>query len=265
LPSKHGRRKDAAVAALGSGEQFLSTFATFEKWMRQHLHKDESYPYRRLIADLRERAEITEPQELQLQTYGYLRNALAHWARSADGLAIADPRPDALEEFRSLTARVMTPDPVVAVLGDQQVRTVGLSDPVEAFLTLVRDFEFSQAPVIDDGRYRGMLTVGRVARWVSDTDWTPDPGFRSTPVRDVMSAEFEDPEYLVRDPKLTAPEAVNSFAVTADREVISGIVIVDQQAERDVVVRIVVPSDLPALVSATSWRAEGMQARRPPG
>jgi CBS domain-containing protein len=243
------------VPPLERGEEFLSLFATFEKWMRRHLRKDEGYPYRRLIADLRAIAEITEPQELQLQTYGYLRNALSHSARSADGLAIADPRPDALEEFRALTARVMTPMPVVDVLGDQQVRTVRLSDPIEGFLSLVRDFGFSQAPVLDGERYQGMLTVGRVARWVSDADWVPDADYRRTEVRDVMSAEFRDREYLVRDPSLTAPEAVNSFAVTETRSVIAGIAIVDAQPQRDIIVGLVMPSDLPALVAATSWRA----------
>ncbi len=141
------------MPALEPGEEFLSLFATFETWMRSHLRKEASYPYRRLIADLRATAEITEPQELQLQTFGYLRNALAHWSRSADGLAIADPRADALEEFRTLTSRVMTPARVVDVLGDQEVSSVRLADPVDRFLTLVRDFDFSQAPVMDGGRY----------------------------------------------------------------------------------------------------------------
>ncbi|WP_210481540.1 hypothetical protein [Naasia sp. SYSU D00948] len=235
------------------GEQFLASFNRFESWLRSHLGKTQGYPYQRLLEDLRKADELTKSQELQLQTFGYLRNALAHWSPSAEGLAIADPRSDALEEFRALTELVMAPALVVDVLGHPTIECLDYAGRTGDFLALVRDFDFSQAPVLRDGRFAGVLTVGQVARWLSEKEWPARTDFRRAPLADALKTSIQDPAFICAGRALTAPEAVNAFSVSDGGAAISGIVLLDEGDEEDSVLAMVVPSDLPALVGATSW------------
>src|SRR3712207_4089293 len=120
------------------GERFLRAYAEFERWLRSYLRKDQGFPYKKMIDQLRERSKITEAQYLQLQTIGYLRNALAHWDRTAEGVAIAEPRPDVVDQFCELFRVVMQPARVVDVL-NADVMCLRLDSTVDDFLSLVRD------------------------------------------------------------------------------------------------------------------------------
>lgn len=233
------------------GERFLHTFRELETWMRHTLKREENYPYGRMVKELHQRAAITEAQEKQLVTFGYLRNALAHWQTDSDGTAIADPRPNTLAEFQLLARRVMEPVLATRAIGEQEVRTLNLDDRIEDFLTVVREHNYSQVPVMSSGAYVGILTVGAVARWLADKSWNGPDDFRRAPISSVSLRELEDPEFTEHPPSLTAPEAVSAFNAEANASAIAGIVVIDRTEGEDRVVAIIVPWDIPALINAT--------------
>ncbi len=219
--------------------------------MRHTLKRDESYAYGRMVKDLHQRAAITEAQAQQLVTFGYLRNALAHWQTDSDGTAIADPRPNTLAEFQLLASRVMEPVLATRAIGEQKVRTLNIDDRIEDFLTVVREHNYSQVPVMSSGAYVGILTVGAVARWLAEKSWQGPDDFRRVPISSVSLRELEDPEFTERPPSLTAPEAVSAFNAEANAGAIAGIVVIDRDEGDDRVVAIIVPWDIPALIKAT--------------
>jgi hypothetical protein len=233
------------------GEAFLGTFSRLENWMRRRLRRDEAYPYKRMVQDLRSAFAITESQYEQLISYGYLRNALAHWQPNPDGIAIADPRPDTLAQFEALAARVMEPALALDVLGNQEVIALDVEAPVEDFLDIVRERDFSQVPVLADGRYQGVLTVGAIARWLAKKRWNEPGDFRKARIATVPRQEFEDPEFVERGASLTAPEALAEFFLEAREVAISGIVVVDRGLVHDVVRAVIVPWDIPSLLRVT--------------
>jgi CBS domain-containing protein len=242
---------DAGDDGLAPGERFLHIFRGLESWMRHSLKKEESYPYGRMVKDLHLKAAITEAQAQQLATFGYLRNALAHWQTDSDGTAIADPRPDTLAEFQQLASRVMEPVLATGAVGEQAVLTLQLDDRIEDFLTIVREHNYSQVPVMSSGKYIGILTVGAIARWLAEKTWQSPGDFRRALISSVSFRELKDPEFEEHPPSLTAPEAVSAFNPEANEGAIAGIVIIDRNDEGDRVVAMIVPWDIPALLRAT--------------
>lgn len=234
-----------------AGDKFLRTYAHLESWMRQYLRKDAALPYKRMIDELRARAAITDTQALQLATFGYLRNALAHWERTSEGVAIADPRPDTLAQFESLAERVMKPASAIAAIGPQTVLSVDRTDRVDDFLAIVRQHNYSQVPVMSSGFLVGIITVGALARWLAGKRWNTQDDFRRAQISTVPLDNVGDPDFVARSPSLTAPEAIAAFNVEVGSGAISGIVLVDKQPNGDQILAMILPWDLPALLRAT--------------
>lgn len=242
---------DSRDDGLAPGERFLYIFRELESWMRHSLKKEESYGYGRMVKDLHLKSAITEAQAQQLATFGYLRNALAHWQTDSDGTAIADPRPNTLAEFQQLASRVMKPVLATRAVGEQTVLTLQIDDRIEDFLTIVREHNYSQVPVMSSGTYIGILTVGAIARWLAEKSWHNPGDFRHSRISAVAFRELEDPEFEEHPPSLTAPEAVSAFNPEANEGAIAGIVIIDRNDGDDHVVAMIVPWDIPALLKAT--------------
>ncbi|MGO4690178.1 CBS domain-containing protein [Glaciibacter sp. 2TAF33] len=233
------------------GEHFLRTFTNLERWMRRQLRKDEGYPFKRLVDDLRSKTKVTEAQALQLSTYGYLRNALAHWEPSAHGVAIADPRPETVADFDALAQRVMEPVSALSAIGPQVVMSVQEDDTVEDFLSIVREYDYSQVPVLASGMFSGVLTVGALARWIAVKRWHPAQDFRRARISSVPTTGLGDAEFLEFAPNLSAPEALAAFDVELEGRPIAGIVVVDRGVAHPSVEAMILPWDLPALLRAT--------------
>lgn len=220
--------------------------------MRTTLRQDEVVAYKRMVQTLRERSLVTEPQARQLTTYGYLRNALAHWERTDDGAAIADPRQTTVDEFADLAARVMRPRLAMQAIGEQQVMSLDERQTIDDFLTIVREHDFSQVPVLRNGSFVDVLTVGAVVRWLSAKNWPGrEDGFRRARVSYVPLDKFLDNPFLVRDSDLTAPEALALFEPDSTRPGIAGIVVTRQEANSTRVLAMILPWDIPALIAAT--------------
>lgn len=204
-----------------------------------------------MVEDLRDATVITEAQSQQLITFGYLRNALSHWEPNERGQAIADPRPDTLADFDELARRVMEPTLAVQAIGGQEVLTLNLEHRMSDFLEIVRHHNFSQVPVISSGKFKGVLTVGAVAKWLAEKTWSNPEDFRGAHLSSVHLGDLDDPAFLVRSPTLTAPEAISAFNIEVTERAIAGIVLLDESGSSDRVVAMIVPWDIPALLRAT--------------
>ncbi len=233
-------------------DEFLATYQKLELWMRATLKRDATVPYKRLVDELQKHARITDSQRLQLGTFGYLRNALVHWDRDAHGDPVADPRQETLTAFSELVGKVMEPELAIKAIGSHEVVSLTPDDRVSDFLAIVRDQNFSQVPVLHGHKYAGVQTVGDIARWISTKWWPTTTDFRNTHIASVPRSQLEDPEFIVRDCSLTAPEAIVAFDVQAAEKAISGIVIVDRAEVGEVVRAMILPWDLPALIQATT-------------
>lgn len=236
-------------------DQFLRMFADLETHMRRTLGRDQSLAYARLVSEMRVKALITDSQDQALRTFGYLRNALAH-ASSSSGEVIADPRQSAVEEFAALAQTVMSPPLLVDVV-KHRVEYLDIEAPLNAFLLLVKTRDFSQVPVLENGRYIDMLTLGRLARWIAENrhyDWFDLSG---TPIRKVLEVGLQAEEAFARcEPTINLAQALNHFDLGSSATVVEehvpvrGLIVLESGPEADELRALVTFEDLPQMLRA---------------
>ena len=236
-------------------EQFLAEFASLEAHMRRSLGRDQSIAYTRLVSEMRAKALITDSQDQALRTFGYLRNALAH-ASSSGGEVIADPRQSAVDEFKALAQNVKSPPLLVDVVR-HRVEHLDVEAPLNAFMLLVKTKDFSQVPVLENGRYIDMLTLGRLARWIAENrhyDWFD---LSETPIRRVLEVELQLEESFARcEPTINLAQALNHFdlgsSATAGEELVPvrGLIVLENGPEVDELRALVTFEDLPLMLRA---------------
>lgn len=243
------------VTEQSRAERFLREFAGLEDHLRKTLKKDQGYPYRRLIEDMRKAGLVTDSQEQSLATFGYLRNALAH-ARESGGEIIADPRESAVEEFTRLASVVKSP-PLLTDVVRHRVHWLDIDQPLNAFMLLVKQRDFSQVPILEKGRYVDMLTLGRLARWIAAErhyDWFD---LDKTPLRQVLVIPLQKEErFAILSPDVNLAQALNLFDLASDEpgqinEVpVRGLLVIENGFDSDQIRALVTYEDLPVMLKS---------------
>lgn len=243
------------MTELSRAERFLTEYASLEDHLRRTLNRDQGYPYKRLVEDMRKKGLVTDSQVQALYTFGYLRNALAHAVESG-GEVIADPRQSAVDEFIALAEMVKAPPFLVNVVR-HRVESLGIDEPLSAFTLLVKTRDFSQAPVLEQGRFVDMLTLGRLARWIADNRHYDKFDLFDTPIRSVLEVPLQAEEFFaVCDPDINLAQALNLFdfgGVVANEEPVvpvRGLLVLKVGQEVDDLQALVTFEDLPLMLRA---------------
>lgn len=241
------------MTELTRAEIFLSEFAALEQYLRQVLNRDQGFPYRRLIEDMRKKGLITDSQLQSLSTFGYLRNALAH-AAEAGGEVIADPRHSAVGEFISLAQMVMSP-PLLTEVVTHSVESLDINAKISAFTLMVKTKDFSQAPVLEEGRFVDMMTLGRLARWIAENRHYDSFDLFDAPIRDVLAVPLQvEEKFALCDPAINISQALNLFDFGADASgdksavPVRGLLVLESEGEKDRLRALVTFEDLPRML-----------------
>lgn len=243
------------MSDFGRAERFLQEFADLESHLRRLVGRDPGFTFSRLVAEVRKKGSITDSQSQALATFAHLRNALAH-ASSSGGEVIADPRQSALDEFVALSQSVRTPPLVVDVVR-HKVEYLNIDAHLSTFLLLVKTRDFSQVPVVEDGRYVDMLTLGRLARWIAENrhyDWFD---LSATPVRKVLEVPLQSEEWFAPcEPTINLAQALNRFdlgggSIDGEEQVpVRGLIVLKNGPESDEFRALVTYEDLPVMLRA---------------
>lgn len=228
------------------GEVFLESFKRIEQHFRDVLKMDNGYPFRRLVEDMRGRGLITDSQSSELKAFASLRNALSHWSSDIGG-AIADPRPSAVEALLELETSVTRPRRVDELM-NQEVTALSIDDTIGAFLRVVKEQDFSQAPLMNNGKYVGMVTLGALARWVAANIHFDRFDLLDTSISEVWSTAMQaEDQFHECVPTVTVPEALNMFDIDKEQPA-RGLILV-QRGARDSIRALITYEDLPLLMA----------------
>lgn len=94
-----------------------------------------------------------------------LRNAIVH-RPNRGGQPIADPRPDVVRQIEAIRSALVTAPALTAVLGRGVTVTSVDAGMAEASRRMLEG-DFSQLPVMSDGRVVDLLTTDAVSRWMT--------------------------------------------------------------------------------------------------
>jgi hypothetical protein len=142
--------------------RFRATFNSVEQAIRRRFGERGDH-LNRLV----ERLNIAHPgwkYRGNLLALGELRNNIAH-AEGTDYLR-AIPAEGAIAELKRILRSVTWLDSIGQRFAGR-VETVTSADPLRHVLDLIRTRDYSQFPVIDGGRIKGLLTENGITRWLA--------------------------------------------------------------------------------------------------
>jgi predicted transcriptional regulator len=95
-----------------------------------------------------------------------LRNVLVHEKKDAtEELAI--PAERIVSKLERIAGELESPERVEARIAPDKLATITADDSLKDVLHLIREKQYSQFPVIKDGKIIGLLTENGIARWLS--------------------------------------------------------------------------------------------------
>jgi CBS domain-containing protein len=149
---------------MSNSAKFLNAFAAVEKLLRNLSGADRHVPFYQLVDAAALRSAAVGRHREDLREYADLRNAITHERRG--GEAIAEPHDSVVSDLQRLAAALANPPRVLPTFA-KQVHTVHVSDPIDKALAFFFPRNFSQVPVVSDGRVVGLLTTNTVSRWLA--------------------------------------------------------------------------------------------------
>lgn len=240
---------DTVDSGLAPAVEFMTAFNQIEQFLRHELNARNSDSFKAMVGWAERDHLINSSQHAALDAFSDLRNAISH-GNYRDGQAIADPRPDVIEEINHLRDLLLNPPTALEVLGEHQVRTVTPDDDIRDVLKIIREMAISQLPIYRKRRCIGMLTTKTIARWVA-ADLGENDQLDARTVEDVLKwAEDEDRAlFLPRD--VSAQEAIDALTTpTSKGRMPQAGIITEHGLKDELPIRVIGGKDIAVLMEA---------------
>lgn len=201
-----------------NAERFLNAFSEIEdKLAQQQGRRKKSHDWPSFGDLLTNSDTLLHRQKDLLRQYAKLRNAIVH-AKRLGGQPIADPREDVVHSIEKIRDNLLRPPRLINALPDHgrpQVFTP--DDSISAFLSLVVEKSFSQAPVWDGETYR-LITTNAVARHLAPSLIEHEIVETAT-IGEVLEFAETGDRLVTLTPSATVLEAINLFSGEARTKV----------------------------------------------
>jgi predicted transcriptional regulator len=153
------------MQAASPTNRFLAAFNRIDELMRKRcqmqLGKGE---FSAVLSEFEKRTYFTERDFLQLASR--LRNVIVH-DKKDPVVEIATPALNVVERIERIARELEAPEKVEKRFVTRDVLTVSSGQTLKEVLKMVSEKQFSQFPVIHEGKVVGLLTENGVTRWLS--------------------------------------------------------------------------------------------------
>jgi predicted transcriptional regulator len=205
---------------------FLDLFSDVEAALKKRLRlsTDNKTGVRVLISTYEMRNPYWKDSANRLRHLADIRNILTHQRCTAFGYPVAVTI-QSVHALREIKRHLVSPEPV-SIRYSRQVTTVSPSDTVAHVVALAFENGFSQFPVVDGGRFRGLVTETEITRWLGRRVKANAVDFdlRNTSVKTVLKEK--DPTtrgisiFRFQCPDTPVEEVMGLFSAEATLEVV---------------------------------------------
>ena len=146
-------------------ERFIAAQNAIEHYLRQTLNEPNRTSYTSMLYEYARRNPSWRDRE-SLRRFAQLRNVIVHEkTRAYEYLSI--PVPFVVEQIEKIRDRLLNPERVYPQF-KQDVITIQPSTPLSEVLKLISQHGYSQYPVYEGKKFRGLLTENGITRWLAD-------------------------------------------------------------------------------------------------
>ncbi|PWN06473.1 CBS domain-containing protein [Rhodohalobacter mucosus] len=148
-----------------NSDRFISLFKKLEKLVAEQsqLPRDESFS--KMLAEITRGNTVFRHYKEYIQQYAKLRNAIVHESVS-DDKAIAEPHDEVLSRLEEIVKKIENPAKVIPKF-QVKIESVKPGTMISDALDRFYKGNYSQLPVIEDGKFFDLLTTDAVARWIA--------------------------------------------------------------------------------------------------
>lgn len=141
-----------------------------------------------------------------------LRNVLVH-GKTKPYQPVAVPTLPVVEALEAVYARLANP-PLVVPRFQRTVETISPDHSLAQVLRTIWELEYSQFPVYDDEKFRGLLTENGMTRWLAHhvSKQMPLVDLEDVPVRRVLPEEEKRQNWLFATRRTTVDEVRMLFS-----------------------------------------------------
>src|SRR5438132_5971195 len=145
-------------------EHFETDYNAVDRFLRKALGSDKQVSFTHLVNEYSRRHAGWRDADL-LKTIGEVRNAIVH-SKTEAYRYLAVPTPAIAQNLRFCLERLINPARVIPTF-QRKVEKVCNHDALAAVLKIIREREYSQFPVYEAERFRGLLTENGITRWLA--------------------------------------------------------------------------------------------------
>lgn len=226
-----------------NSERFIVAYNRIEKILADKADGSEYSPFYRLVDKVKITNSVVRKYEDDLREFGDLRNAIVH-SRTDIDYVIAEPHDKIVERIELIEQKLSTPLTVGALFGCK-VHTLQAEDPLTAALKLMSDSKFSQVPIYQNGKFKGLITADGITYWLAGQS-TEDVIPREIPtLSDVYNYEKRKESFEFVDKDLSVYEAEDYFKRAITRGTRLEALLITDNADHDgELIGIIRPFDL---------------------
>lgn len=241
-----------------NSDLFLQTFIDLEHWLRQRAEVGRGHAFSSVVDRLSRTDPAVRRYKDDLREFAELRNAIVH--ERGGGFVIAEPNDWVLERIESVRDALLAPPGLLP--GFQvEVSRCAVHDPIGAAVTEMRDGDFSQLPVIDEGRTVALLTAKTICRWLGAESGNDLVSLLETRVEEVLEHReggADEEHYRLLDRAASAQDALTVFEEFAGRgRDLDAILISHSGRAEEKLLGIVTIHDFPRILESLGLAPEG--------
>lgn len=226
-----------------NSDRFLVAYNRIEKLLSAKVDEEGYFPFYRLIDKVKIKNSVVRKYEDDLREFGDLRNAIVH-NRTGIDFVIAEPHDDIVERIEQIEGKLGNPLSVGALFGCK-VHTLQTTDSLSDALELMHENKFSQVPIYEDGKFKGLITAVGITYWLAGQTTKGSIPREIPTLSDVYNHEKrkESFEFVERD--LSVYEADDYFkrAITRGTR-LEALLITENAKPEEELIGIITPFDL---------------------
>jgi predicted transcriptional regulator len=145
-------------------EGFQTNYNAVDRFLRSQLQATNQTSFTALVNEYSRKHPGWRDSEL-LRLIAEVRNAIVH-GRTEPYRYVAIPTPNLARELEVCRDRLIRPELAIPKF-QRAVERVAVEDTLARVLRLVHTRDYSQFPVYDNERFRGLLTENGITRWLA--------------------------------------------------------------------------------------------------
>lgn len=153
-----------------NSDEFIGAFNRMEADLKQKYNYKENDGFKKVIKEVARKNGIVSAHLDLLNLYADLRNTITH-TQGTQGkeFIIAEPHTEVVEKIKSLEQLIANPPRVVPTFQNEVLAYESTNSIFDAIKEMA-DNDYSQMPIVDQGKFVGLLNANTITRWFGATE-----------------------------------------------------------------------------------------------